>query len=670
MPSRTLASLALAVLLVGAAAGSGLTAALSGIDPPERSAIADPSGDEGLAALETFDSPAAFRAYVDRGQRFAGGDLAGGAGGAAVETTAVRLDRTRAVPQAATADGGGGDAEPPSRIGTTNVQVAGLDEPDRVKVRGSTFFYAPSSGSFVRETAVGRPTADSEPDATGSDLVRPEPGPRTTHVVDASSPASPSRVAGINATGQLLRSGDRLVVLGDSSITGYDVSDPANPDEVWSRPLNDAIVTARERNGTVYLVTRTPAHDAPCPIQPVGGAEVSCTDVHHPRSQIAADVTYTALAIDAGSGAVGGSVGFVGTGRGSVVYMAEDALYVTYTKRTPRSKLMADFLVEEFDRTPATVTDRIRELRSYDLSPESVRREIAEAVRSWLGSLDDDERRRIRSALEEQFSRYLGDRQRDLARTGIVRIGVGGDELSIGTTATVPGTPLNQFALDRRDGRLRIATTVPGAGDAESVADLTVLDAASLDTLGNVTGMGEGQRIYAVRYVDDTAYLVTFRRVDPLHVVDLSEPRDPTEVGTLKLPGFSNYLHPIDDGHLLGIGEEDGRVKAVLFDVSDPENPTVADDLLVDASWSAVSRTHHAFAIDRKHGVVFLPAGGAGQVVDYTNGSLEREHVVRTAGQAERARYVGNYLYVFAAEELAVLDETDWSRAATVDLPG
>ncbi|MFB6310589.1 MAG: beta-propeller domain-containing protein [Salinirussus sp.] len=663
MVPRTTVSIAVLALCVGVI---GIAVAVGVVHPPEAQQPPEPTGNGGLDTLDTFDSAAEFRAYVDREHRLAGGAGAMAGVGGATQSTPVRVETAR--PTAASGDGGGGSgAAPAFRVGSTNVQVAGLSEPDRVKSYGSTLFYAPRGTPVALSPTVER-VADGEDGGPQGDVIPPEPPNRSTHIVDASDPSDPALVADINATGTLLRSGDRLVMLGDASITGYDVSDPADPTELWSRPLNDALVTARERNGTIFVVTKTPVEDEPCPLRPIGGARIACTDVHHPRSQIEADVTYTAMALDASSGDIGTSVSFVGTDQRSVVYMAHDALYVTYTKRTSRAELAADFLVEDFDRTPDAVANRIRQLRSYDISSSSLRRETGLAVRSWLQSLDEEERRAVRSALQTEFSEYLANHQRDLARTGIVRVDVDADGLAIGNTTSVPGKPLDQFSLDRRNGELRIATTVPAAGNTESVADLTILDADSLDVLGTETGMGKGQRIYAVRYVEDTAYLITFRRVDPLHVVDLSDPTSPTEVGTLKLPGFSNYLHPIDGDYLLGVGQEEGRVKVVLFDVSDPENPTVADDMLIGASHSAVSRTHHAFMIDRKHGVVFVPAGGVGQVLNYTNGTLERTKAVPTEGQAERARYVGDYLYVFGTQEIAVVDERDWSRQTSLSL--
>jgi uncharacterized secreted protein with C-terminal beta-propeller domain len=226
--------------------------------------------------------------------------------------------------------------------------------------------------------------------------------------------------------------------------------------------------------------------------------------------------------------------------------------------------------------------------------------------------------------------------------------------------------------MDARDGRLRIATTVPGAGDAASVNDVYVLD-RDLDVEGAATGMGEGQRVYAARFLDDTAYLVTFRQVDPFHVVDLSDPANPRELGAVKLPGFSEYLHPIGEDRVLGVGREDGRVKAVVFDVSDPANPRVVDSELLDDRWSAVSQSHHAFLQDDRHDVVFVPGSGGGHVFAYDNdaageAALALEKRVDVGGPAVRALYVEDALYVFGHGEVGVVDERSWERVGTLDL--
>jgi uncharacterized secreted protein with C-terminal beta-propeller domain len=495
---------------------------------------------------------------------------------------------------------------------------------------------------------------------------RRERPPASTHVIDTSSPAAPEAVAHIERSGKLLQVGESLVVIGDERVTGYDVSDAANPTLSWETELEERLVTARAVDGTVYLVTRSSVgYDDPCPVRPLGSAEIPCTEIHHPTEPVRVDATYSVVALGPASGEVEATTSFVGSARNTVVYASQDSLYLTYTEREGRQAAALEYATTEAD-VPRGVRERIREIRSYNISTESKVRETTRVLRNWRRSLPEDRRREVQDALTEGFEEWLADRQRQFTRTGIVRVGL--DGLAVQAHGEVPGEPLNQFSMSEHDGHLRIATTIPRMGNVESANDLYVLDAASLERVGAEQDMGVTERVYAVRYVDDTAYVVTFRRVDPFHVVDLSDPANPEEVGKLKLPGFSSYLHPVDDDHVLGIGEEDGRVKAVLFDVSDPANPVIDDTLRPDARWSAVAQTHHAFTQDRRHGVFFLPTGEAGLVVDYTNGTLDVETRVTTEQAPSRARVVGDYLYVFAGDTVRVLDETTWEVVSGLDL--
>lgn len=684
MQRNALALVAIGLIVGLVVAAGAVGAGLVDVDSPgDGDSASDPVPVSGLSGsslavdagsgVSQFENESTFRAYLREGDLLAGGGgpafvartgafggvpegdvaVAAPTGGDAQVAGEGSVAEGDSVGGSASGDGGGA----PSRIGETNVQVAGLDEPDLVKTDGRQFYYA------QRDRRVPRGVVQTDvPETTSSN--------EGIHVVDASDPPNPQRIAGIDDTGQLLRTGETLVVLGRDRIVGYDVSDPAAPERAWTQSLNASVVTARERNGTLYLVTETrvgPATD--CPIEPLGsGQAVACSDVHRPGTQVPVDATYTAFAIDAASGDVNDRVSFVGTADNTVIYMSPDALYVTYTVSTPRAELLGTFLREEFDRTPAWLADRIAEIRSYDISAVSKHREIRRAIEEWIGSLPSGERRTARESLSSAFESYVSTHQRNLTRTGIVRVEVEDASLSVGATGAVPGRPLNQFSMDEHNGTLRITTTIPRAAGTESANDLYTLEAESLERRGSVTGMGDDQEVYAVRYVDDTAYVVTFRQVDPLHVVNLSNPDDPEEVGTLELPGFSTYLHPIDDDHVLGIGEEDGQVKAVLFNVSDPGEPTVADDRILEERWSAISESHHAFTIDRRHGVFFLPAGDSGLVMDYTNGSLSEEASIDTEGRAERARYVDDYLYVFAEGGITVVNETTWEETATLAL--
>jgi uncharacterized secreted protein with C-terminal beta-propeller domain len=616
-------------------------------------AVTDPLGSDDPAAMGTFEDSEAFASYVQRGANDDGFGAA--AGGRRVETRTASADAADAEAEAGGSDGGDGSAGAPSddgsasRVGTTNVQVEGVDEPDLVKTDGEHFYYA-----------AGAVDDRYRPRRDGVDR-------GTTHVVDASDPADPAVVGGINASGRQLLVGDTLVVLGPERVVGYDVSTPSDPSRAWERERNGSLVAARATGGQVYLVVRLPVGPSPeCPVEPMSGAAVDCGDIYRPEEPVPVDGTYVAMALDPATGEVTDRVGFVGTRRGTAVYMSSESLYVTYTEPFDRGEVYTEALLAA-DSVPDHVKERLREVDGYDLSSRAHYYEVEATVRNWLRALNETERERVSENLTTEVESYVANNSRNFTTTGIVRVDVG-DGLAVAAHGTVPGRPLDQFSLDEHDGHLRIATTVPSV-DRETENDLYALDASTLDRVGAVQGMGEEQEIFAVRYVGDTAYLVTFRRVDPFHVVDLSDPSDPVEEGVLELPGFSSYLHPVDDDTVLGVGEEDGRVKTVLFDVSDPTDPTIADSKVYERDWSRVSNTHHAFTIDRRHGVFFLPAGEEGLVVDYANESLAVETTVDVGG-AVRARYVGDYLYVFGQSEIAVVDETTWERTATVELGG
>ena len=643
-----------AVLVV---AGAG--AALVGPEPPRATSDAEwstPGAGNGTATgVSYFDGEAEFREYVQASQRLGsggapvarasgaagGGDGAGGDAVAEQDATVETTART-----AATADTGRDD----TRVGTTNVQVAGVDEPDLVKTDGEHFFYAPRERyRVVRTTA-----------ASGDGVARPEPRERPdTTVIDIDEPAAPEVAAEINESGHLLQTGDSLVVLAPDELVGYDVSDADEPERVWSHPLNGSLVTARLADDRLYVVTANAVDPAdPCPVEPLGGAApVTCTDIAHPETQIRADATYTVAAMDPATGTVSDATGLVGTRANTVVYADGEDLYLTYTERTDRTAVLTDYLVTA-DVLPAGVKADVRRIEASDRPRREQLRAVNDRVQEWAERSDREEREVYRE-LTDGLHEYLGEHKRNLTRTGVVRVELGG-RLEVAAHGSVPGEPLNQFSLSAHNGTLRVATTIPGYGSGESENDLYTLDRETLDRQGSVTGMGEGQRVYAVRYVGETAYVVTFRQVDPLHVVDLSDPTDPVERGTLELPGFSTYLHPIDDGHVLGVGEEDGRVKVVLFDVSDPTDPVVDDSLRLRAGWSAVADSHHAFTIDRRHEVFVLPAGQQALAVDYTDSSLDVQRRVETAEPVTRARYVGDHLYVFAGRTVTVLDERGW----------
>ena len=172
-------------------------------------------------------------------------------------------------------------------------------------------------------------------------------------------------------------------------------------------------------------------------------------------------------------------------------------------------------------------------------------------------------------------------------------------------SGTVPGHLLNQFSMSEHQGHLRVASTLGSPwwfqDESESLVTVLTRDEGELLQVGQVGEMGRGERIFAVRFIGDTGYVVTFRQTDPFYTLDLSDPTTPTVMGELKIAGYSGYLHPVGDGLILGIGQDatdEGRTtgaKATLFDVSDLSAPAVLDSWQASGGSSSVEWDHRAF---------------------------------------------------------------------------
>lgn len=179
-------------------------------------------------------------------------------------------------------------------------------------------------------------------------------------------------------------------------------------------------------------------------------------------------------------------------------------------------------------------------------------------------------------------------------------------------SGAVPGSLLNQYSLSEFDGHLRAATTLGGQAGVSSVYVLAQRG-TTLEKVGEVGGLGRGERIYAVRFIGPLGYVVTFRQTDPLYTIDLRRPTAPVVTGELKITGFSAYLHPVDDGRLIGVGQEasdKGRAlgtQVSLFDVADPASPSRVAQYHVPGASSEVEYDPHALLYWAKTGTLVLP---------------------------------------------------------------
>ncbi|MGI9019159.1 MAG: beta-propeller domain-containing protein [Solirubrobacterales bacterium] len=558
------------LLLAGAAATASVAWAAGAFEPaglgPDPAAAAD---------LRPFDSCEELLAYADDHRWAAGGYYPGGP--IALEDTVAR----EGVAVDAMAAGAAETAAPvgPGETGT-NVQEAGVDEPDLAKLQDETLFV------LTRGKLEALDVSGASPEPLG----RLELG-GDRHVYGAEP--------------QLLVAGDRAVVI-TAEATGpewspatrlleIDISDPAALKLVRTSEIEGAFVSGRLTGDVVRLVLTSqvdfprPAGEGEEPSEPQAGATGATgpvgPDPSNPGWLPQVTVTDAATGESAtaalfGCDAVAYPREFAGLGLLSVLTLDVGATEAADT----------DVVMTNGETVYASPTGLYVATQSIP-EPDPVG-EIARAIGSDVVGSD--------VVVPPSFK----------ARTLIHRFDTTEAEgTEYAASGEVEGRLLDQFSMSEHEGHLRVATTTGDAwaeGQGESESGISVLDieGEGLETVGEVGGLGRGEEIYAVRFLGDAGYVVTFEQTDPLYAVDLSDPTAPETTGELKIPGYSAYLHPVGDGQLLGIGQAGTAAglttgaQASLFDVSDPADPTRAAKLdLAGGDWgqSAAESDHHAF---------------------------------------------------------------------------
>lgn len=219
--------------------------------------------------------------------------------------------------------------------------------------------------------------------------------------------------------------------------------------------------------------------------------------------------------------------------------------------------------------------------------------------------------------IDEFIGRYESREQ-----TIVHKFSLDGQEIDYLGSIEAPGTILNQFSMDEYDGYFRIATTkghVSRSGESASMNNIYTFD-EDMEMVGELEDLAPGERIYSARFMGEKAYLVTFKKVDPLFVIDLSDHENPKVLGKLKIPGYSDYLHPLDENHIIGIGKdtveaEEGNfawyqgLKMAVFDVSDVEKPKELHKVIIGdrGTDSYALQDHKAFLYDYDKNLLVIP---------------------------------------------------------------
>ena len=282
------------------------------------------------------------------------------------------------------------------------------------------------------------------------------------------------------------------------------------------------------------------------------------------------------------------------------------------------------------------------------------------------------------------------DEANNRERTKLTKFAIGDGRITAKCAEAVPGYVGDMFAIhENADGYVYILTTAYTANGTTN--QLYVLD-ENLKIHGKIEHIADGETVYAARFVDEIGYFVTYRNMDPLFTVDFSDPANPTLIGELEIPGFSDYLQFWDDTHLIGVGEERKEkdsefigIKVSLYDISDPTHVTESAKLVLDDAYYAPAEYNYKalLADSRKNVIAFLTADqgennqASQRILTVKDGALKLAASDRISSDENgyyalenyRNLYIGDRLYLVREGLVVVYDmEHDFARIATCKL--
>lgn len=590
---------------------------------------------------------------------------------ATMETAAA----DNAAPRAA-ADGGLSSTKQASAFTDTNVRTEGVGEADVVKTDGRHLYILQDDATTI---AIVDPN-DGHMSATGT-VEAPEKAQVSEFYLDDGKLYLLSTVF---PEGIEQEDGTYTFPPETTRLDTYDVSDPANPTHLATITQSGTYRTSRFADGYVYLFSDLWSYDTakredPAAYVPsVNGEIMKCGDIYLPPAQLGdhylvitsintenpgSTADQKAVLCDGGSVYMSGESIFLyeTTGQnwgimpiarsldmvGEVDVAAEDVAGNTDAPEDVPTDLPSNDANENTDgeEAPGDEPEATEEAPGGDETPES------ETPADDQPPADND------PGQDPKEDEAPASSESDVPQTCIRKFSFKDGKLEGVAQAKVDGIVDDSFCLDEYDGNLRVVTTIYRNDESENA--LYVLDGQLKET-GRIDNIAPGEQVYSARFLGNTGYFVTFKQVDPLFSVDLSDPANPTILGQLKIPGFSEYLHPYSENLLLGIGMSandagatDG-VKLSMFDVSDPANVSeVATEVLEEAYYSDVFYDYRAALIDPASNMIGFPVSGSRSeefcVYGYSDGSFNqqmREDVNGTGWQPARGVRIGNVLYV------------------------
>ncbi len=502
---------------------------------------------------------------------------------------------------------------------TTNIQVAGVDEPDFLKNDGK-YAYVLSGDKLT--------------------IIEAYPG-ETARII--------SKV-GLDVSGQSLQNmflnKDRLVIFytGNDqkySISKYDymptsvttttthalildVSDKEDPKIIKDYQVDGSYYNARMIGNYVYFISTSGA-DYVHPMPPVvreSSKVIMSPPIYYYDNPEPSYNFNTITSFDIFGDKITAQTILMGST--GTLYVSNDAIYMAYEQYYPYyydSTAKDRFFKVIVPLLPAGLQSQIISINNQaDLDSDSKWIQISDLLQKTYNNMTDSDKAQLYDKINKAVTDYDNNVQQDSRNTIIEKIAIDNGNLKYVAQGQVSGYLLNQYSMDESDGKLRVATTSEyynsPNGNAQS-NNVYVLD-QSLNVVGSLEKIAPNEKIYSARFMGDKLYLVTFHRIDPFFVIDLSEDT-PKVLGALKIPGYSSYLHPYDENHIIGIGKEVTQnqygnseplgIKISLFDVSDVANPVTVDTYEIGGptSNSDVLSDPKALLFDKEKNILSIP---------------------------------------------------------------
>ncbi|KJS15263.1 MAG: hypothetical protein VR69_14220 [Peptococcaceae bacterium BRH_c4b] len=519
-------------------------------------------------------------------------------------------------------NGGGAD------FSTTNIQVEGVDEADIVKNDGK-YLYAVSAGKVL--------------------IIEAYPA-REARIL--------SRISCQGSPVELFVHGNRLAIVENNYATGevvvnvYDISAKEKPEQVRTLDFKGSLVSSRLIGDYAYFVASIPVgtgivqkdgkEDIQLPVIDTGTGKITVAPAEiayfdYPDSSYVFTVI---LSVNLSNDQQKVAAKTFLTGISQNLYVSRQNIYLTNQKNPDLAVLTNKYIDGLAGLVPADVAARLKTLRASKTNMNTIMGQVEDVLEGYLNSLGYSQSIAFEEKIQQYREKYQRDIERDRDNTIIHKLSVQGGSVAYVADGEIPGQLLNQFSMDENGEYLRVATTSTGFlfGNGNTKNNIFVLD-GKLQITGRLQGLARSERIYAARFLGDRVYLVTFRRVDPFFVIDLKDPKNPKVLGELKIPGYSDYLHPYDENHIIGIGKDvpeagipgppvvrpmarpeaeieivpplvrPGGLKIALFDVSNPEKPREISKFVVDqpSSDSEALRDHRAFLFSKSKNLLVLP---------------------------------------------------------------